>query len=264
MARISYSPYQLEAKASFSCPHNSPLRGSTGPRSPHCPWLTREHANPCQGPYMGNSCCHCRHIPGGPPGVGMLSPRAERQPCFPSSPPHLWLLTLLLKSKPAHTLWPVVRNLDGILEAGVVPETPSSGPSTFCSNSPSLLYSGLSALGCSSPCPPLGSLSSGKGSWSPGGAPSTCRAWAPGGRQDGGGRNETSTHLPVARKVSLTESYISPCFFSKLATQGRVEMTMSEAPGRAQSPLASSWPELWLDLGGGGEGRWCCFPQSSA
>lgn len=171
MARISYSPYQLEAKASFSCPHNSPLRGSTGPRSPHCPWLTREHANPCQGPYMGNSCCHCRHIPGGPPGVGMLSPRAERQPCFPSSPPHLWLLTLLLKSKPAHTLWPVVRNLDGILEAGVVPETPSSGPSTFCSNSPSLLYSGLSALGCSSPCPPLGSLSSGKGSWSPGGPP---------------------------------------------------------------------------------------------
>lgn len=34
----------------------------------------------------------------------------------------------------------VVRQLDGILEAGAVPETPSPGPSALCSSSPSLWF----------------------------------------------------------------------------------------------------------------------------
>lgn len=105
------------------------------PRAPQAP-------SPC-GRQPLWSLCHCPWPrPGGSPRGGHAAVQRGGPGSFLTTPPTA-SFHRVSRTEVSPRLGAVVRQLDGILEAGAVPETPRPGPSALCCSSPSLCLSPL-------------------------------------------------------------------------------------------------------------------------
>lgn len=141
--------------------------------------------------------------------------------------------------KTGHKFWPIVRQLDRTLEVGTVPETPSPGPSALLQGALPLVLGSLPSLMLLPP-PPLGSLSSGKGSQGRGlrqmqtlGS-NLSSSWR---RRELARRWEDGVQGPLSRSPGRHPSVLHGIFlklwFVKLPVPGKVESTLNYTQRRA-------------------------------